>query len=173
MVSRWLLAVALGESEYKMKIKTLISDTATLIDAYDNVALWWDDLKNRIKIVSIAYCSKRKSENRKEWEALRSELVTCEPGPKYTRLKDRLREMYDSKFRITNIQSDIARDLLDEKCNSYFFRQTRERRKKNSVHSVRNKSGALVEGTDQVLEVFREFYQSLYRKHDGSVRGGG
>ena len=29
-----------------------------------------------------------------------------------------------------------------------------------------------MEGTDQVLEVFREFYQSLYKKHDGSIRGG-
>ena len=63
-------------------------------------ALWWDDLKIRIRIVSIAYCSKRKAENGKECETLRCELEACEPGPEYARLKDRLWEMYDSKFRI-------------------------------------------------------------------------
>ena len=97
---------------------------------------------------------------------MKCRLENCPPGEEYAELKDQLREMYENKYRITNIKSEIEKDLLDEKCSGYFFRRTRERRKKNLVKGVKDREGNLVEGTDQVLEVFRQFYESLYEKHE-------
>ena len=166
-VTHWKLnTTILHEDDYKQKVRILIRDMATLMDAYADVTEWWDDLKARIKVVTISYCSKRKMKLKQKFEDLKAKLDTCSPGKEYAILKDQLRDMYEARFRITNIQSNIERDLMDEKCNSYFFKRTRDRRKKNSVVSVRNQHGHLVEGTDQVLEVFRAFYESLYEKHE-------
>ena len=167
-VTHWKLNTSiLEEQEYKNKIKKLFNDMATLMEAFDNIAHWWDDLKRRIKIITIAYCSARKVKQQQDCDHLRVELEACKPGPEYALLKDRLREMYESRYRITNIKSDFEKDLLDEKCSSYFFRRTRERRKRNFVKCVRNTEGELVNGTDKVLDVFREFYGTLYQKHEG------
>ena len=121
-VTHWKLnTTILHEDDYKQKVRILIRDMATLMDAYADVTEWWDDLKARIKVVTISYCSKRKMKLKQKFEDLKAKLDTCSPGKEYAILKDQLRDMYEARFRITNIQSNIERDLMDEKCNSYFF----------------------------------------------------
>ena len=117
------------------------------------MTVWWDDFKTRVKTVTISYCSKRKFKLNQKYDDLKCRLENCPPGEGYAELKDQIRAMYENKYRITNIQSEIEKDLLDEKCSGYFFRRTRERRKKNLVKGVKDSEGNLVEGTDQVLDV--------------------
>ena len=156
----------LEEDDYRRVIKDLICDFATLMDAYEDVTVWWDDFKTRVKTVTISYCSKRKFRLNQKYDVLKCRLANCPPSEEYAELKGQIRAMYENKYRITNIKSEIEKDLLDEKCSGYFFRRTRERRKKNLVKGVKDREGNLVEGTDQVLEVFRQFYESLYEKHE-------
>ena len=60
-VTHWKLnTTILHEDDYKQKVRILIRDMATLMDAYADVTEWWDDLKAKIKILTISYCSKRK-----------------------------------------------------------------------------------------------------------------
>ena len=63
-----------------MKIRRLINDSSTLIDAFANPLIWWGDFKLRVTSVSIAYCAKRKKERNIEIDNLKNQLGTAQLG---------------------------------------------------------------------------------------------
>ena len=67
----------LKEEAYQVKIQRLINDSSTLIDAFANPLIWWDDFKLRVKAVSIAYCAKRKKERNIEIDNLKKSARDC------------------------------------------------------------------------------------------------
>ena len=161
----------LGERGYKEKIQPLIQDCSTLIEAFDNPLIWWDNFKQRVKAVSIAFCTRRKRNNDQEIECLKDQSEFADSGQEVGKLKDKLRKLQDEKLEGMAVRARCSKDLQDEKCTAYFFDRIRQRRNKNNVSSVRNSKGELVKEDKDILEVYRAFYQKLYTKHEGSLDG--
>ena len=58
--SYWKLNTAvLEEEEYQNRISKKIDQASTLKPLYENVDLWWDALKIKLKEETIDYCRKR------------------------------------------------------------------------------------------------------------------
>ena len=71
--SYWQLNSSVLEDEMYIKlIKDLMNDSKTLNLANDSIREWWDDLKKRIKKVSITHYAVRKKENKKEENELKT-----------------------------------------------------------------------------------------------------
>ena len=161
----------LKEEAYQVKIQRLINDSSTLIDAFANPLIWWDDFKLRVKAVSIAYCAKRKKERNIEIDNLKNQLETAQIGQEVGKIKDKLKEMQDKKLEGLAVRARCTKELQDERCTAYFFDRIRQRREKNNVVGVKNNKGEIETEDAKILEVYREFYQKLYSKHDESPDG--
>ena len=96
---KWKLNTSvLGEKGYQEKIQRLIQDSSTLIEAFDSPLIWWDDFKQRVKAVSIAYCTRRKRNKGQEIECLKYQLEFADSGHEVAELKDRLSKLQDEKL---------------------------------------------------------------------------
>ena len=121
--------------------------------------------------MSIAFCTRRKRNNDQEIECLKDQSEFADSGQEVGKLKDKLRKLQDEKLEGMAVRARCSKDLQDKKCTAYIFDRIRKRRNKNNVSSVRNSKGDLVEEDEEILEVYRAFYQKLYTKHEGSPDG--
>lgn len=165
--STWKLNVSfLEDKNYVKKIKNLINDCLTIREGFANVCDWWDDLKRRVKLVSVSHCSHQKRAEEHRVEEIKALIGTEEPGEEIARLKDELRSIEDKRLLGLAIRSRVQRELYDEKCSSFFFNSIRKRRAKNRVEEVRDEEGNIVTDQAQIVQVYERFYQSLYTKHE-------
>ena len=83
----------LNEEAYQVKIWRPINYSSTLINAFANPLIWWDDFRLRIKAVSIAYCAKRKKDKNIEIYNLKNQFETAQIGQEVGKIKDKSKEM--------------------------------------------------------------------------------
>lgn len=177
--SFWKLnTTVLNDKKYQEEICSLISETSTLKMLYPNISEWWDDLKCRIKKISISYCCRKRARERAEKHGLHSmlEALALAQGGDLRLHSDEINEIKDQLQRISEreneglaIRARVRKELLDEKCTKYFFSRIRGKRKRDHVDTILDSQGQIVTNESRILEVFRNFYQSLYTQADVSV----
>ena len=167
--SYWKLnSSVLQDENYIKLIKDLINDSKTLKLAYDSVSEWWDDLKERIKKVSITHCAVRKKESNQEEYELKTKLKYETDPAKVNSLKIELEKLNDQKLDALFVRSRLQEELHDEKCSALFYQRIQENKVKKDIKKItdENTGQSHIENKD-IIKVFENFYKDLYTSHDG------
>lgn len=134
---------------------------------YPDSATWWDEMKNKIKGITIRH-SKRISKKRKsQTERLTKELHELQQKTMTSKtqinLKEReLKQQLDRENEGTKIRSRAKWMEEGEKPTKFFYGLEKARQKKNTIGELKKENGEIITTDIEILEEARAFYQKLY-----------
>ena len=160
----WKLNNSLLENlEYKNKIKQLFQDSQTLRPAFKSTCEWWDDVKNRIKKISISIASKIKKQNREKETKIFKALETEKDLMAIAQLKQDLAALQEAQIKAMAIRSKAEANLKDEKCTAYFFQKLKQNRNKKTIHKITDPdTDKTYTDIRDINKVFHKYYQKLF-----------
>ena len=139
----------------------------------DSIGGRWEEMKNKIKTISIRYSKKRKANRMKEEKVLRERLsvelsrVEEEEGysiEKYIEAKMELERYEREKCRGAVLRSKARYALEGEKCTKFFLGLEKRRQSRTYINEINKKVGGATEDYVDVLERVQEFYEELYKR---------
>ena len=167
----------LTEPAYQEQIKTLITEHTLRRSDYPDILQWWDGLKNRIKIRTIAYCEQRAKQCNdkisKIKQDIRTETQQKQPNTSnVNELYSKLHELERNNGRGTLIRSREKNLLNNEQPSKYFYyqelkKQVRKKITKLQITQENDNKGDINYTTDSreiQIEIWRH-YTDIYSKH--------
>ncbi len=164
----WKMNVNVLESDFFKKcFKHMWSCWQKEKQYYDDIRVWWDLGKKKVKDLCI-WCACKISEDRnskcKEYENMLERLQSDQTQyDEYTRVKNELRKLYDGKGEGAKIRSRIKWHEEGEKSSKYFYGLEKRNGKDKSWECILDKEGNVLYGTENVLKRAVEFYCTLYK----------
>ncbi|KAI8478581.1 hypothetical protein Bbelb_436790 [Branchiostoma belcheri] len=136
---------------------------------------WWDSVKVLIKDLVVKHSKRRAKEAKliqksleKNLDLLRSRLNAGDRTPsalkEYEQAREKLNKLVQDRLEGQRLRSRIKNFEEGEKPTRFFFRSEREKGKKRLIKEIRNQNGDTVSTTDEVTDVFRDFYTRLFTK---------
>ena len=128
---------------------------------------WWEAAKNYIRAISISHTDRLhkadiqyKLDLTKKLQREQSKTQPCN-----TTILSIKKELED--YEITENKKIFAKTKTefleeDEKPTAYFFNLERERKAANTINELTDKNDVTVKGTERVLSIAHEYFQSLY-----------
>ena len=158
----------LHDDKYLKLIKDLIADSKTLRLAFDKASDWWDDLKERIKKVTIKHCAIKKRESEQVEYEIKTRLKYETDPEEVVGLKNELERLTDQKLDALFVRSRLQEELHDEKCSALFFQRIKERQVKKDIKKIIDvDSGLGYTNNTDIINVFEDYYKNLYAFNPG------
>ncbi|CAH1233538.1 Hypp784 [Branchiostoma lanceolatum] len=101
-------------------------------------------------------------------DVLRSRLNCGDRSPttlaEYARAKEKVNKLVQDRLAGQRLRSRIKHFQEGEKPTHFFFKSEREKGRRKLIPEINDKDGETVSSTEEVAEVFKEFYSSLFKK---------
>ena len=166
----------LRDKKFREELPQCIKQTVS-----DNIdtepGLLWDVVKSAIRGLAIDYLARSKQERKKQIEKLECEICTTNQlrdstahdpyraafyADKVKNLQSSLDAVYDNINAHTRKWAAARKHYESNRCTKYYFRQPG--RKNDQIKTLYNSQGIAVSEPKQVLQVAKDYYQTLYRK---------
>ncbi|KAJ8018623.1 hypothetical protein HOLleu_43296 [Holothuria leucospilota] len=131
---------------------------SSLKPAFRSIVEWWENIKVRIKELSIKHGVRIAQEKRKMLLERQALLSNSSP--------DDIDNLLRSEVEGALIRSRVKYLEDGEKPSSFFFKQESRKASQKIIHSVRNNSGDIVTDDNDIACVFHNFYSNLFSRED-------
>ncbi|CAC5382027.1 unnamed protein product [Mytilus coruscus] len=169
----WVLNnTLLCNEEYVRRVKEIISDEKeNELYNKDDLMIWWDNLKYKIKRYSQIFSSKMAKENRRDFYRLERQInILCEKVAcgvdidvaKLEGLKLELSAFELDKCRGAVLRSKAIWAVESDKHTKYFLNLEKYKQENNSIKELLNDNNESVYATEGILDIQYKFYKELY-----------
>ena len=135
---------------------------------HDNLSIWWDLTKIKIKQLAI-WCSVQLSyKQNKEIEYIEAQLDRETVLEKKESISNSLRQLYQKKCEGARVRSRIKWYEEGETSSKYFHDLEKKRCKDKLWTAILDENGVLKHGTENVLKRQIEYYKKLYKEEPTS-----
>lgn len=157
----------LQEDDYINKISELLNREKTCTLYNDEITVWWDNFKYKVKQQSQLYSKQRVDEQNKKYNILQKKIQELPNNGtidhiKYENLKKSLSIIELEKCNGAILRSKAQWAIKGDKNTKYFLNLEKYRQNKNVIGELFLENGDLVTDTDGILECEFEFYRKLY-----------
>lgn len=151
---------------YQQEIRAFLKYWKTRKNDWDNIAIWWDVGKKRIKQITIKHCVRKAKYRKSQEKELINKLTELQRQTTVnTELIEatqrKLTEIDVEKIRGVQIRSRATWMEKGEKSTKYFFVLEKKKQPKNTITELETNTGTVTHDTE-ILEETRRFYQELY-----------
>ena len=137
------------------------------IPEYQNLNIWWDLVKQRVKKIAI-WCSKKiRQDEKSQVRQLENKLAQLQNNPdrnedEYIEVRDEIKQFYEQKSKGAEVRSRFKWHYEGEKPTRYFHNMEKSKGKQKMWDKIEDSSGNIVTETRDILRVQREYYQNLF-----------
>lgn len=172
----WCLnASLLKEESYIKEIIECIEGEMSNVLLKENVCLWWEEVKVKVKNRSIRYSKNRNRVDKLKEKMLKNrmlhELEKADADPdydvvNYLKIHAEL-GFYEKKKCLGAIVRSKAQYALEgEKCTSFFLGLEKRKQFKSYIVELENEKGVKVNDFVDIVDSVESFYRNLYKKND-------
>lgn len=163
----------LEDEEYGKQLKSLIACEMEDKQKENDKCLWWDKVKEKIKVFSVKYARKKRGRVKREENELRAkldeEMGKCDSEPNYNiemflDLKAQLSKYEIDKCKGAIIRSKAKYVLEGEKCTSFVIGLEKNKQRRTYIREIENVKGEVVNDYVEILETVQNFYKDLFKK---------
>jgi len=169
----WCLNNSLLEDElYIEKIRELLVNVGRDIHFVEDKVGYWEDVKLKIKKLSLHFSRKKRKEENSEEDSL-NRLLSLEieqlesnnrhSSENYELYRNKLAEIERRRCRGAAVRSRAQFLLEGERSTAFFLGLERATQEKQKFRHLRNENGTLTEGKEDLLEAVHTFYTELYK----------
>lgn len=161
----------LYENEYCLKIQKLM-ETEKMCDLYnENMLLWWDNTKYKIKKISQLYGKERSRSKYKEINRIQIKLQNFSDkisrGEQYNiieyeNLRESLARIENEKCQGSILRSKAQWAIEGDKNTKYFLNLENYKRNNKHITELLNENDEEITSTEQIIQHEYNFYSSLY-----------
>ena len=163
----------LADAGFQRNFRVAYAGWQTLREGFDNELLWWEDVKSRIKHFIISFSCRLARKRRKGRESLLASFRSavsqlnagqCSPAvlARHDFVKGELEKLDDFEAEGAWIRSRV-RDLDEgEKPSKFFHQLETSRARKKLISSVRGPGGNVIDSTEGIAKVYRNFFLDLF-----------
>lgn len=172
----WCLnASLLKEEGYRNEIVECINDEMSNVLLKENVCLWWEEVKVKVKNRSIRYAKNHNRLDKQKEIMLRNrmlhELEKADTDPdydvvNYLKIHAELGRYEKNKCLGAIVRSRAQYALEGEKCTSFFLGLEKRKQTKSYIVELEDERGVKVNDFVGILETVETFYRNLYKKND-------
>lgn len=170
----WCLnASLLNDVNYRIEIYDFIkSEWRKSLDS-ENACVRWENLKQKMKILSIKYAKEKNSWERREYKDLQKRLsveleeINSDPNydlKTYLKIKADLKKYEVKRCKGAIIRSRVKHALEGEKCTSFFLSMEKQNQGRNCITELEDEKGKKVSDLVGILDTVESFYKTLFRK---------
>ena len=163
----WKLNVnILKDKQYKHEMNCFLKYWITQEESHEDTAIWWDDLKEQVKRISIKHTVRKVRERRAKKDKLSTELnglrqANQPDNEKIRRKENELQQILNQETEGHQIRSRAQWIEQGEKPTSFFYGLEKTRQKSGTITRLKKESTTITKDVE-ILEEAREFYQQLY-----------
>ena len=173
--SQWIFNNTLLQDEkFTTEIEEIIRSFTECKDDFQSKRVLWEFLKQNIASAAKAFSICKSRQENDHIENIRYELEvldTLGPEEKSIEIINRIECLKEEEcsYLTRKIQGSLLRSKLPgieegEFNLAYCSKLEKMKGEQNTIFSLMNKSGQLVEGTEKVIDVTYQFYKELYSK---------
>ncbi|KAM4695267.1 LOW QUALITY PROTEIN: uncharacterized protein O3C94_005624 [Discoglossus pictus] len=165
----WKLNSTLLEREEIMsELRALYLEWKEEKCCFPTVAQWWEFVKVKLRSFFQARGRCLKKDGRSDFKGLQNrlqclqdlELCGWNVGEEMEEAKESLKRHFEEESKRLIFRSKVEHLEKGEKCNSFFFRKLHSAN--TPLSELRDNTGVLREGRDEVMQVVSDFYRDLY-----------
>ena len=162
----------LEDDKFIQEIKEIIGSFQNNKDDYQNNITMWEFLKQNMASFAKTYSMKKSRDERKKIEEVKLKIEVLETieeddiTPAILKTLNQLKESENS-FLSKKIKGSLLRSKVpgieEGDLNlAYYAKLEKMRAEQNTLYSLLDKNGQLVEGTEKISHVIHDFYEKLY-----------
>uniref|UniRef100_A0A3B4URR0 Reverse transcriptase domain-containing protein n=1 Tax=Seriola dumerili TaxID=41447 RepID=A0A3B4URR0_SERDU len=160
-------------------MKKLLNYARTEMQIDNNYIEKWDNIKGRIKRVSINFSKeerwKEKQEEQNIRKKLEEELILLDNQRsrdcgKYELYKNQLNIIERKKCKGAAIRCRFQNLVEGEKCTGFFLGLEKQKQKKTIIEELKDKDNNIHKDKIKILEIITEYYKNLYKKEGSDKR---
>jgi len=138
----------------------------------DNMLVWWDNLKYKMKKLSQIYSKRRTNEQRQKYNRITNKLTrmytlaAISPDSfdynKIQELEEELSSLELEKCKGAILRSKVQWAIDSDKNTSYFLGLEKQRQSNNCIIELTDKNGNTYGDIESLLRIEHTFYKELY-----------
>ena len=144
------------EEDFISLLTDCYKDWQTLKSAFPSITEWWEDVKGRIKRLTIKYCVKRARSQRELF------LLLCSRSHPKSDLEQHL----DENFQRAKIKSRASCISGEEQPSSAFFKLLATDLAAKHISAVRDHTGLVISDPKGINKVYENYYRNLFASKD-------
>lgn len=160
----------LKDKQYDQETKQFLIFWTKEKESYTLLEEWWEEMKRRIKAITIKHSVRIARTRKKEKERILKELnklqqeTTPDKG-KIEEMEGVVKDLLNREQEGLQIRSRARWIEKGEKPTRFFYGLEKSRQKKNTIKSLKTDKGTVTTNTEILIEA-RSFYQNLYMAQD-------
>ena len=145
---------------------------------FNNLLLWWDVGKKRIKSLTIDYCKEKRRTERIYIQNLKhiekhlthlSEQGQLKDMTEIVMVQDKIKEYEYKELNGARLRAKVQEIEQGERCTSYFVNLEKQRYNNKIMHTLLTEDGKLVETQDKILKETTNFYKRLCKSEKTDI----
>ena len=163
----------LREDSYKEMIAKCIKEEMENRLNKDNICIWWENLKEKVKKKSIYYAKQmnfrmdqveKEIQNKLNEEAGKADKDGNYNIQNYMNLRRQLKVFEKNKCDGAIVRSRVQYTVEGERCTAYFLNLEKNKQENNYINELQNENGEKVNDLVSILNTVEGFYKNLYKK---------
>ena len=139
---------------------------------FNNLLIWWDIGKKRIKQLSIEYCKEKRRIERTYIQHLKqvekhllhlSEQKQLDDMTELIGIQDSIKDFESKELNGARIRAKVQEIEQGERCTSFFVNLEKQKANKKLMQTLLTDDGHLVDTQEEILKETTNFYQRLYK----------
>ena len=161
----------LNDNAYKKLVSKFWEGWKLKKGGFNNLLIWWDIGKKRIKSLTIDYCKEKRRTERMYIQQLKqiekhllhlSEQKQLDDMTELISVQDKIKYFELKEFNGARIRAKVQEIEQGERCTSYFVNLEKQKASNKIMQSLLSEDGRLVNTQEEILKVTTNFYQNLY-----------
>ena len=161
----------LNDNAYKKLVSKFWEGWKLKKEGFNNLLIWWDIGKKRIKSLTIDYCKEKRRTERMYIQQLKhiekhllhlSEQKQLDDMTELTNVQDKIKDFELKEFNGARIRAKVQEIEQGERCTSYFVNLEKQKASNKMMQSLLTEDGRLVNTQEEILKETTNFYQRLY-----------
>ncbi|KAG7459113.1 hypothetical protein JOB18_025952 [Solea senegalensis] len=161
----------LQDPQFIKKINNFLQNVSEEMRWVSDAFVWWDEVKKRIKRLSINYSKHKRWLNDLDEKDIKQKIevelskiaqVPNRDLTNYIWLKEQLSNHYKIKCAGAITRSRVQAFVEGERCTSYFLGLEKQLQSKVSIKELKNSDGNSITNLDEILTTVHSFFQQLY-----------
>ncbi|KAL7852802.1 hypothetical protein SRHO_G00185870 [Serrasalmus rhombeus] len=170
----WKLNVGiLEEIEYQSLFRDHFAAWLGCKSDFASPAAWWEHIKERIRALTIHYCSQRKAAKLQRVRDLEKQLKTSYADynnggvfdlDRAQALRAELRALYERSAADSLFNARLQMAEENETCSAFFFQRVRQAREERCFTSLIDSEGRACSDPARMMGIAHSFYSNLFSK---------
>ena len=161
----------LNDNAYKKLVSKFWEGWKLKKGGFNNLLIWWDIGKKRIKSLTIDYCKEKRRTERMYIQQLKqiekhllhlSEQKQLDDMTELISVQDKIKYFELKEFNGARIRAKVQEIEQGERCTSYFVNLEKQKASNKIMQSLLSEDGRLVNTQEEILKETTNFYQNLY-----------